>query len=116
MAGLYYLHSQGILNCDLKPANILVDEYGVLKLADFGMSRSIPDSMESIQQIVHGSPHYMSPELLDQVAVHSYQSDLWAFVRILSRASPLYSLMVFYFYHRDVYCMNFEQENLPSLI
>ncbi|KAJ0407877.1 hypothetical protein P43SY_009164 [Pythium insidiosum] len=42
VAGLQYLHSQGIIFCDLKPANILIDECGSLKLADFGLARRIP--------------------------------------------------------------------------
>jgi serine/threonine-protein kinase ULK4 len=32
MSGLQYLHSNGILFCDLKPANILIDECGSLKV------------------------------------------------------------------------------------
>lgn len=32
VAGLHYLHSNSILFCDLKPANILIDEFGSLKV------------------------------------------------------------------------------------
>ena len=42
MTGLQYMHCKGVLYCDLKPSNVLVDEYGVLKLSDFGLSRRIP--------------------------------------------------------------------------
>jgi serine/threonine-protein kinase ULK4 len=41
--GLSYLHSNGIIYADLKPSNILINEYGVLKYADFGLSKKISD-------------------------------------------------------------------------
>ena len=40
---LQFLHSNGIINCDLKPANILLTENGELKLYDFGLARKIVD-------------------------------------------------------------------------
>lgn len=39
--GLSYLHGNSIIYSDLKPANILLNEYGVLKLCDFGLSKKI---------------------------------------------------------------------------
>uniref|UniRef100_G1MZF7 [RNA-polymerase]-subunit kinase n=1 Tax=Meleagris gallopavo TaxID=9103 RepID=G1MZF7_MELGA len=40
LQGLEYLHQQWILHRDLKPNNLLLDENGVLKLADFGLAKS----------------------------------------------------------------------------
>ncbi len=41
--GLSYLHASSIIYSDLKPSNILLNEYGVLKLCDFGLSKKITD-------------------------------------------------------------------------
>ncbi|EEY57356.1 serine/threonine protein kinase [Phytophthora infestans T30-4] len=79
VAGLHYLHSNSILYCDLKPANILIDEFGSLKLSDFGLARRIPGSDATpARPLAPGSPHYMAPELFQQPAVHSFASDFWA--------------------------------------
>ncbi|KDO29061.1 ULK/ULK protein kinase [Saprolegnia parasitica CBS 223.65] len=77
--GLHYVHSHGVLYCDLKPANVLVDEYGSLKLADFGLARRIP-TIETLEKdpLAPGSPHYMAPELFEATPVHSFASDFWA--------------------------------------
>lgn len=37
--GLQYLHKENIVHMDLKPANILLDDYMVPKITDFGISR-----------------------------------------------------------------------------
>ncbi|KAH9098186.1 hypothetical protein LEN26_016623 [Aphanomyces euteiches] len=82
--GLHYLHTNGIIYCDLKPANVLIDEYGCLKLSDFGLARKIPTE-ESVQKDPQapGSPHYMAPELFEQIPVHSFASDFWALVQVI---------------------------------
>ena len=69
--GLSYLHENGIIFADLKPSNILVNEFSQLKLADFGLSKKITDltpqsgvgsqEHEKRQENV-GSPYYMAPE------------------------------------------------------
>lgn len=40
---LLHLHAHGVLFCDLKPSNVLIDEYGTLKLCDFGLARKLID-------------------------------------------------------------------------
>lgn len=43
LLGLEYLHKNGIMHRDIKGANILVDNTGLVKLADFGASKKIED-------------------------------------------------------------------------
>lgn len=78
---MQYLHSQGLIHCDLRPKNFLVDEYGILKLADFKLVQKIPTKLLSESQLpleVRGFPPYMAPEIITGEGLHSYQSDLWS--------------------------------------
>ena len=79
LAGLNYLHSMGLLHCDLCPNNILIDEYGILKISDFKYTRKIPKTPLNNQPLSsRGTPKYMAPELFSPEGVHSYSSDFWA--------------------------------------
>uniref|UniRef100_T1GQP2 non-specific serine/threonine protein kinase n=1 Tax=Megaselia scalaris TaxID=36166 RepID=T1GQP2_MEGSC len=70
--GLEYLHIRHVVHRDLKPDNILVDNHGHLKIADFGIS-AIKHSHNDRKAIV-GSPLYMAPECY-MGTVPNYQSD-----------------------------------------
>jgi hypothetical protein len=57
-----YLHDHGIVHRDLKPANIFLEQ-GILKVGDYGLSKSMSSSHRSAQTSSVGTVHYMAPEI-----------------------------------------------------
>jgi eukaryotic-like serine/threonine-protein kinase len=60
--GLAYAHERKIIHRDIKPSNLLLDNEGVLRIADFGLARKIEDPALTQSGVVLGTPRYMSPE------------------------------------------------------
>ena len=77
LEGIQYLHTNQILHRDLKSANILITEEGVLKITDFGCSRQFDDNTTGVSQSFKGSPYWMAPELVMRLG-HKFPADIWA--------------------------------------
>ncbi len=69
-----HAHKQGVIHRDLRPANVLVSETGVLKVADFGTSRFLEIAAHGTTVI--GSPAFMAPEQFQGKAV--FASDIYS--------------------------------------
>ncbi len=75
-SGLAVAHRHGVVHRDVKPHNILIDQEGVAKLADFGIARAI-ETMVTHGRGPAGTFAYMAPEIA-RTGEASPASDVWS--------------------------------------
>eukprot|EP01102_Stenamoeba_stenopodia_P004252 TRINITY_DN14582_c0_g1_i1.p1 TRINITY_DN14582_c0_g1~~TRINITY_DN14582_c0_g1_i1.p1 ORF type:complete len:593 (+),score=98.55 TRINITY_DN14582_c0_g1_i1:315-2093(+) len=91
LSGLHYLHRHNVIHRDIKGANVLVDDKGKVKLADFGASKRLNNivpqgsysepGMEQnstlMTRSLKGTVYWMAPEVIKQKG-HGKQADIWS--------------------------------------
>ena len=80
LAGLSYLHAEGILHRDLKADNILLDTDGTCKISDFGISKRSDNIYgNDTANTMQGSVFWMAPEVIrSQGQGYSAKVDIWS--------------------------------------
>ncbi|KAL0542930.1 hypothetical protein IC582_018011 [Cucumis melo] len=73
LSGLHYVHSNGVVHCDIKCCNILVGEDGI-KIADFGCARRVEDVFGGN---LAGTPIFMAPEVA-RGEKQGFAADVWS--------------------------------------
>ena len=73
---IFYIHSQGIAHRDIKPQNILFDEYGRPKVCDFGLSLDTKCKIENIK--LQGTLSFMAPEIILNICKDYIKADIWS--------------------------------------
>lgn len=73
---LTHIHARKVLHRDLKPLNVFLTLQGIVKLGDFGIARLLDSTTDGAQTTI-GTPHYLSPEIVNNEA-YGTRSDLWS--------------------------------------
>lgn len=77
VAGTEYLHANWIMHRDLKTSNLLLNNRGEIKLADFGMARYTGNPPPKLTQLVV-TLWYRAPELLLGAEDYGFEIDVWS--------------------------------------
>ena len=89
LEGIAYCHDHRVLHRDLKPQNLLIDNKGCIKLADFGLARAFGLPMRAYTHEVI-TLWYRSPEILLGSKSYDMAVDVWSLGCIFSEMVSLH--------------------------
>ncbi|XP_048588544.1 serine/threonine-protein kinase Chk1 isoform X2 [Nematostella vectensis] len=79
LAGVEYLHRQGVTHRDIKPENLLLDADDNLKITDFGFATVFRHKgRERLLGKCCGTPPYVAPEVLGKMDYRAQPADIWS--------------------------------------
>ncbi|XP_008221195.1 PREDICTED: serine/threonine-protein kinase STY46-like isoform X2 [Prunus mume] len=78
--GMNYLHQNNIIHRDLKAANLLMDDNGVVKVADFGIARV--QAQSGVMTAETGTYRWMAPEVIEHKP-YDHKADVFSFGVVL---------------------------------
>lgn len=78
--GMSYLHQNNIIHRDLKTANLLMDEHGVVKVGDFGVARV--QAQTGVMTAETGTYRWMAPEVIEHKP-YDHKADVFSFGVVL---------------------------------
>ncbi|KAL2555859.1 CBL-interacting serine/threonine-protein kinase 10 [Forsythia ovata] len=74
-----FCHSRGVYHRDLKPENLLLDENGILKVSDFGLSALAESKrQDGLLHTTCGTPAYVAPEVINRRGYDGGKADIWS--------------------------------------